>query len=437
MTINVQLTSLDFQYQNYAYSLSSLLVIIEIAMADMKSTHELFETIAEAARTSRAAYSGTIVYGNFVGQELAKVQKDFPKVTPKDYFLHQIVQNNKKQQALVQNTLKPTASQLWDAAYSYNLLGNDGETGSAGTVTKLQTLLNYPEWEAVPLGKLWGHAQLALIPGKGALPATEEDNVTKGRYRYAATDSGAIYYADGHPSEFDPSFTETQSYSRRRLRRFVSLGWVIHIRSDGSWYKTGHALVIDMENGRGHQPWFVLASHWPVNDETPDGSFVVHADRRVARNDSTQHGVLPGGRNRTPVAMVESSDKKSPVLKQFGPNFEFSVARFGGDRAYDRVVNYGPDLAYVMEWYWDPLRKQEVCFDKDGEEYMRYDRGTKEIFYPNLKKMWMTVAGEVGMFGTLIVRPGEDFVTLEERMNSLAIYERQNFRHERSAIETF
>lgn len=370
-------------------------------------------------------------------QEIAKVQNEFLNVTIRDFFRFNALRRSQKQPPIVQNTSKPTVSQLWDAVYSYNPLGNDGEIGSAGTVIELQTLLNYSEWEAVPIGKLWGYAELALIPGKGALPATEEDNVTNGRYRYAATDSGALYYADGHPSELDSLNTETEFDNRRRLRRFVSLGWVIQIRNDGSWFKTGHALVLDMENGRDHQPWFVLASHWPVNHEDEDGSFVRHAATRVVRNDTTQPGILPGGRNRTPVAMVESSDKTVPVLKQFGPNFEFSVARFGGDRAYDRDVNYGPDLAYVMEWYWDPVGKQEVCFDKNGEEYMRYDRGTKEIVYPRLAEIWKTVEGEIGMFGILLPRPRGDFVTLEERSNSLAIYEGQHFQREMSAIDSF
>ena len=396
-------------------------------MTEPRSVQEQFDIIAEAARTTRKMYAPSKVYKSFVDQEIAKIEKDFPHVTSGDFYRYMAAQNIKKQEGLIS---KPTAGQLWEAAYSYNPLGNDGVKGSAGAVTRLQTLLNYQEWEAIPLGKLWvrilgaaiacsllfslvfkpgsrdiyktclinskltenentdfkkceqGHAELALIPGKGALPAIEEDNVTKGKYSYAATDSGAIYYADGHPSEFDPPYTQPESYSKRHLRRFVSLGWVIHIRTDGSWYKTGHALVLDMENGRDHQPWIVLASHWPVNNENHEGSFMVHADKRVARNDTTQPGVLPGGRNRTPVAMIESSDKTVPVLKQFGSNFEFSVARFGGDRAYDRAGNNGPDLAYVMEWYWDPIKEQEVSFDKDGEEYMRYDRKTKEILLP-------------------------------------------------------
>ena len=404
-------------------------------MTEFKTTQELFESIADEARTSRVAYSGVRKYSAFLEKEIDKYQDAFPGVTVQDYLRHDIVKASKRQQATLSS--KPTASQLWEAAYLYNPLRNDGEKGSAGTVTQLQILLNYPYWEAIPIGKLWGHAQLALIPGKGALPTTEEDNVTMGKFRYAATDSGAIYYADGHPSEFDPPFTETESYSRRRLRRFASLGWVIHIRTDGSWYKTGHALVVDMEEGHDHQPWLVLASHWPVNHENPDGSFLIHADRRVARNDSTQPGTLPGGRNRTPVAMIEPFDKTAQVLKQFGPDFQFNAIRFGGDRAYNRDVEYGPDLAHVMDWYWDPHEEEEVCYDQHGHEYMRYDRKTKKIYYSNLKDLGMTAAGEVGMFGTLIKNPRDDFVELEERLSRLAIYERKHFQRERSEIESF
>jgi hypothetical protein len=39
-----------------------------------------------------------------------------------------------------------------------------------------------------------------------------------------------------------------------KLRRFASLGWVIHVRPNGSWSKTGHALVMDMDKGRDRHP---------------------------------------------------------------------------------------------------------------------------------------------------------------------------------------
>ena len=299
-----------------------------------------------------------------------------------------------------------------------------------GTETALQKLLNYPEWNAIPIGKLWGWADLALIPGKGALPTTEKDDVTN--LKYAATDSAAIYYADGHPSEFDPPYTETESLRRRRLRRFASLGWVIYTRDDGTWEKTGHALVIDMEEGRNHRPWLVLASHWPVNQEDSRGSFIVHAPEKVERNDSTTYGVLPGGHNRTPVARIDCTNENVPILQQFGSNFIFQAVRFGGSQIYNRHTNSGPDLPHIMDWYWDPVAEQEVCYGRDGTEYMRFNRQTKKIDYPSLKSLSTTTAGEVGFFG-IMIHPQRK-IELEERLTGLSLHEGHH-KQEVSATE--
>lgn len=49
-----------------------------------------------------------------------------------------------------------------------------------------------------------------------------------------------------------------------------------------SWYKTGHVLVIDMEDGRNRQPWFVLASEWPTDDDRIiEDNFITYAPKEV------------------------------------------------------------------------------------------------------------------------------------------------------------
>lgn len=71
------------------------------------------------------------------------------------------------------------------------------------------------------------------------------------------------------------------------------------------------------------------------------------------------------------------------MLKRFGPGFELEVLGLGeGGSCDEESETYGPDLAYVMHWYWAPAAEEEVCFDEDGEEYMRYNPRTKQYTYP-------------------------------------------------------
>ena len=71
-----------------------------------------------------------------------------------------------------------------------------------------------------------------------------------------------------------------------KLRRWVSLGWVVK-GTEKHWWKTGHALVVDVEPGRDRNAWIVLASHWPNDGEpTLDGECETYAQEEVARDDS-------------------------------------------------------------------------------------------------------------------------------------------------------
>ena len=255
--------------------------------------------------------------------------------------------------------------------------------------------------------------KLKLIPAIGVLPAMPIPNFTE-TLKFAATDASAIIYPDGHPSAETTrlKFSSNQKTSLEikdseddKMRRIAAIGWVIQQNSEGAWRKTGHVLVMDMgeKAARDRQPWFVLASEWPTDDqdEAPDRTFTIKAGDRVARNDPTVPGVLPGESNRTPLGPVkplQGSNMNRPVLKQFGKDFVFEIVRLGGHRAH-RASSYGPALAKIREWYWDPKKKEEVCYTDGGLEYMRYKQETKVYSFPDIFKM--NFDGEQGLFGEL------------------------------------
>lgn len=101
------------------------------------------------------------------------------------------------------------------------------------------------------------------------------------------------------------------------------------------------------------------------------------------------------------------------MLQQFGPRFNFLPVRLGGHRQA-KPSDKGPGLVRAMEWYWDPVAQQEVCYTKDRLEYMRYDRKTKRYTYPDFSKM--SFAGEQGLFGELQEPP-----TLEVEGNRIGL----------------
>lgn len=115
-----------------------------------------------------------------------------------------------------------------------------------------------------------------------------------------------------------------------KLRRFASLRWVVQEDSEGLWLKTGHILVMDMDDRsvRHRHLWFVLASEWPTDGERE--TFSCRAEEIVLP------GVFPGDRNRTPICSIrpvgKSANNKDVVLKQFGEDFTFEPVRLGGHR---------------------------------------------------------------------------------------------------------
>ena len=176
---------------------------------------------------------------------------------------------------------------------------------------------------------------------------------------------------------------------------------------------------MDLDETRDNHPWFVLASEWPSKEVNALGDSTICAPFSAFQHDSFQPGILPGGHNRTVLGKVLPMDGSStlPVLKQFGPDFNFVIERPGGERSYNREPSRGPDLVRVMQWYWDPVEKEEVCYYGNGMEYMRYNPQTKYYSYPEMKRLRTAVIGEVGMFGMLagMPTPASEFVTLRQR----------------------
>ena len=293
-----------------------------------------------------------------------------------------------------QRNLPPIkAEEFWDAALRWNQWAfHDGANNAHDEGRKkLRELMASDRLNFLPLGKLRGETRLGLIPCFGCLPVTalaetEVPNINLD-FDFAQTSTKAVAYPDGHPSE-EQIHLRVKPVDDDRLRRCSILGFVTKTDKYGYWQKTGHVLVMDMDVGRQHHPWFILASEWPNDFENVpwDGDEMVRAEKKVARDDPLVHGVFPGDRNHTPIARLRhygtAWNKSRPFILQFGEGFQFDLDRFGGDRRQEES-QYGPDLATVMDWFEDLKTHEEVCFMPGGKEYMRYDRQLKTYTYPS------------------------------------------------------
>ena len=326
--------------------------------------------------------------------------------TIRDYYAyHAARQSQEKQQRRA--SPRPTPDQLWNAVFNLDVFGSYTEGN------EFREMVGCGEFDLVPLGKVYGTDMLWLIPHLGSLPDTTIHST--GSHRgVAPTNCQAISYPDGHPSEGE--ITLVPSEDEDKLRRFVSLGWIVE-GDEKVWHKTGHALVVNLEPGRERNPWIVLASTWP-NDgqDTFDGDYMEFAPEVVDRDNDWTGGVLPGDKNRTPVGKIIPFNKKNikgSILPHFGRDFKFNVMRKGSSRGYIPSKR-GPGLADVMGWYWDPKADEEVCLTKDGHEYMRFSRETAKISY--CKRATESFAGDEGTHGRIIDE--HPFVPLEQRLAS-------------------
>lgn len=342
--------------------------------------------------------------------------KFMAKSTLKNYF-HLEAATHSQEKQIKLNQPNYSARKIWDAVYQLQ----SWATTPLGPGTWYD-FLDSGKFSPIPLGKLHGIHKMYLIPAVRALPVSvvEEEPTLS----YADHDFLAISYPDGHPSEdewSEKTLVVKSGKEDQKLRRLVSLGWLAQL-DDGMWTKTGHVLVADMEAGRDCQPWIVLASKWPNDTGEVDesGDDYIYAPALAVRGDSTQVGVLPDDKTRTPVARLESLHKnfQGSVLRSFGPEFEFRAVKTGSSRGYDPRTPRGPGLARIMVWFMDTDSSDEICFTEYGEEYMRYKRDTNRVVYSEVAKG--SFAGEEGMLGQ-IVDEDRGFVSLEQRPWSVGI----------------
>ena len=352
-------------------------------MAQPQTAEEVFSRIADEESKKFGAqeiFESTA----WVEGELAKAQELYHfmhKKTADEYYDYHVLRLQNQYLAKLTGPT-PTSEEFWNAAYDFDPLGSN----PSRNCSKLQEILRTGRMGPITLGKVYGRVTLKLLPAMGALPENPSPPFNH-QLDFAGNVSGAISYPDGHPPETvakpmgpEPSHASLSSKARKmvtikpsddnKLRRFKSLGFILQ-EDCGVWTKTGHVLVIDMDDKvrRQRQPWFVLASEWPMDGEETQGKdYICRAKETVLRPDKGAAGVLPGDRNRTPICEIRPMDASKngiPVLKQFGEGFKFKPVRFGGHRKA-KPSRYGPDLAKVMPWYWDPKEEQEVCFTKDG-----------------------------------------------------------------------
>ena len=244
----------------------------------------------------------------------------------------------------------------------------------------------------VPLGKLHGNIMCALEPEDCI--GSDIETYTPGREGFALSPSFydaicAINYADGHPSE-NEYLLKRLATEDKTLRQFVSLGWVM-IKTNGPWIKTGHALVIDASHHRKCHPWFVSARQLETDSEDDfqkyDTDIMEPATKVKKKNDRNALGVFPGNNNRTPIARLThfgwAPEGEEKFVSHFGVDFNFEFDRLVGIPDDEIRGEWGPDLVQILDWWWDPIKQEEVCYTHDEKECMRYNPSTREYNDPH------------------------------------------------------
>lgn len=298
-----------------------------------------------------------------------------------------------KEEQAKEQVRRITPEEFFASAYEYDPLG----TNTPFRDTKLVKLLVTGVLKPIPLGNVYANTPIWLIPRSDALPISPISVKYFTSYVPADTDSGAVRYPDGNGSEVQdvggshfPLVDESED-DPDILRRIWPLGYLAYQQGAGgqawevAWECTGHVLVMDMERGRDHHPWIVLASEWhDLIGEGKNGDGMCYAPRQVKRDaEEYIHGIFPGDSRRTPIAKLEPLKGEPvsslPFLKQLGPSLNFGLKRKGGQNRYiesEKYKQYHPDLVHVMGWWWDAKAEEEVCYAENGEECMRYKPAT-------------------------------------------------------------
>lgn len=174
--------------------------------------------------------------------------------------------------------------------------------------TTLAKLIATASLRPIPLGKLFGSFPFLLIPRPECLSHSAMNSPYFTSYEIANTGAAAIRYPDGHPSaEYESRGSQYSLVSDPKsdpdvLHQFTPLGYLAYQHSKEVWEYTGHVMVMDMDLGRDHHPWIVLASVWPdIIGTGTDDDFLCKAPRRVKRSATNVHGIFPGDTRRTPI----------------------------------------------------------------------------------------------------------------------------------------
>ncbi|KAL8785540.1 MAG: hypothetical protein Q9213_003288 [Squamulea squamosa] len=130
--------------------------------------------------------------------------------------------------------------------------------------------------------------------------------------------------------------------------------WVLEEAPDGNWTKTGHVLVIDMNDRavRHRQPWLILASEWSTDGAETSGGFIIYAEDEMDQDDSTVPGVFPGDNNRTTICRIKprGGETSVPVIERLGDAFDFVPEHPGVRSRTTAESGNGPAFADMMEW---------------------------------------------------------------------------------------
>lgn len=286
----------------------------------------------------------------------------------------------------------PTAEDLWSAVCAWS--PDPLHASPRQKLHEIFDLICSPRFAPVPLGKYRGEFMCALEPEVCLAPELDSFVPMRQGFDFSGSNGDitrAIRYADGHPSE-GPSDAIRTAVEDCTLRRFVSLGYILML-IDGNWTKTGHALVLDADYGRNCHPWLVLSAEWETDDENyvlEHETEFVRPPKKVARDDAEALGVLPGHSNRTTIARFthwagrKENEGPEKFVTHFGEDFSFDLSGVGELQGEVRSP-WGPGLAQILNWWWDPIEKEEVCYTDAGIEYMRYNPLTRE--YRGCKKM--------------------------------------------------
>ena len=300
--------------------------------------------------------------------------------TVQDYFDHRNWQQAERDRKWAMRPT-PTLQQFWDAVYTYDPsapLRNGG----------LIDLLLLERLDCVPLGKLNGVTKLSLKIDLCALNASCTEVL--GIKLPPVHGIKAVSYCESHPSEVVPKLRVDTDIDKH-VRRVKALGWVMEVTSSGHSLRTGHVLVIDMDDiaNRQRHPWFLLAPEWLHEHEfDSDEGIIVRAEEFVEQGNFECEGILPGDSQRTTVARLRSrqaemQNRPGPFLKYFGVDFEFELTRFGASgesNRHDPRYLRGTWLPIVMTLHWNQKTLDEICFNEDGQEYFRFHRPTGRYY---------------------------------------------------------